>query len=496
MYGSDIHILFTGFMIRKDDCCAGIFMIAVAFKRPSDHIRVVEPVVLFAIQTVSAHFQHRIQNVAELQSAARFQSVVVAVENAWISLSAKQDQRIGKRHEPRFHTAFKRLSGLRIMVIHKCDCVRRIHSGQRSAENLRNIIKSECVGNILKCIMQRNIKQGHAFAGFIQIVLQFIHIGFPVLTHGEQFLSAVLPEFLQPGGKEFPVDMLERIQAEPVLSDRIEIPLSPFDQMFPYFRISEVDIQAEKIIIIPVLIIHFLAPLTAGEPEHRVFSAALIFITPRKIPVVPDKITVFSVSAGKCKPAQRTDRLHSVRQRCIAVMRIILGYPYRFQFVSFNHLVEHDIRIDTDSRLMAGINCRKIFFLCAVFCRNRSFLIELSEVIQIVDCVSDLLISFQSFICRRQPECCDSLFREYRCFLLQLVPQTAVRRKIPFEVLHHDSVFSVFLFCHLFSPLVRKRTAYPGFAQPKHPVLILNRPAPFLPLNHSGRCFTIDSPDE
>ena len=88
MYGSDIHILFTGFMIRKDDCRAGFFVIAVAFKRPSDHIRVVEPVVLFAIQTVSAYFQHRIQDFVELQAAARFQSVVVAVENAWISLSS------------------------------------------------------------------------------------------------------------------------------------------------------------------------------------------------------------------------------------------------------------------------------------------------------------------------------------------------------------------------------------------------------------------------
>ena len=75
---------------------------------------------------------------------------------------------------------------------------------------------------------------------------------------------------------------------------------------------SSVYIQSEQIIEVSVFIIHFRAPLASGEPEHRVFSAALIGIAAGKVSVIPGERAVLSLSSRERESAQRADRFFLV----------------------------------------------------------------------------------------------------------------------------------------------------------------------------------------
>ena len=103
-------------------------------------------------------------------------------------------------------------------------------------------------------------------------------------------------------------------------------------------------------------------------------------------------------------------------------------------------MIQNDIRIYMKSGLVACMDRRVVFIFRTVFCPDRSFLVELAEIIYIVDTVAYVIYAIHGFICRRHPDGCEPHGFQCGCIFCQLIPERSVGRQIPLEILQHRSV--------------------------------------------------------
>ena len=110
-------------------------------------------------------------------------------------------------------------------------------------------------------------------------------------------------------------------------------------------------------------------------------------------------------------------------------------------------MVHHGVEVDLHSVLVQLVDGLDEFLLRSVFGPDRIFLVELSQIVQIV-CRVALVLLLVRFVCGRNPYGRHACFVQVLGILFQFFPKVAVVGQIPFEILHHDSVShnSIFLF--------------------------------------------------
>ena len=110
-------------------------------------------------------------------------------------------------------------------------------------------------------------------------------------------------------------------------------------------------------------------------------------------------------------------------------------------------MVHHGVEVDLHSVLVQLVDGLDEFLLRSVFGPDRIFLVELSQIVQIV-CRVALVLLLVRFVCGRNPYGRHACFVQVLGILFQFFPKVAVVGQIPFEILHHDPVShnSIFLF--------------------------------------------------
>ena len=154
--------------------------------------------------------------------------------------------------------------------------------------------------------------------------------------------------------------------------------------------------------------------------------------------MVPDEAAVLPAAARKGETGPGADRL-LVAGLLAAVFRVYGDGLNLFQFIPAHAVVEHDVAEHADAGGMKGTDCIEIFFFRAVFCTDRSFLIELSEIIHIINAVANVILR-DSFVGGRKPDLCNPEGGKVICLRSAALPPQPVVRQIPFEILHHRIV--------------------------------------------------------
>ncbi len=111
--------------------------------------------------------------------------------------------------------------------------------------------------------------------------------------------------------------------------------------------------------------------------------------------------------------------------------------------VSAGLVVEDSIKNHLHVVVMQSLYRLFKFRACAVFGTYRTFLVEFSEVVQVIRRIS-LVLLFIGLICGRNPYGGDADVGKVSGIFLQLTPQLAVVWKIPFKILKQNSVFHNF----------------------------------------------------
>ena len=86
---------------------------------------------LRAVHVGPAQIHHQVDALMEGGAFHGFYAVIVTVEDTGISLRPQQDHSIRKRYEPGLDGTFQGLSCLRVVVVHKGNCVHGIALNER-----------------------------------------------------------------------------------------------------------------------------------------------------------------------------------------------------------------------------------------------------------------------------------------------------------------------------------------------------------------------------
>ena len=243
--------------------------------------------------------------------------------------------------------------------------------------------------------------------------------------------------------------MLDRVEADAVEVQFLGHPHTPVQQVVNDFRMIQVQIVSQQVVVVAVFGVYPFAPLLAlaEYAEYLVDMLVVGALTGARevIPVVLE-VGVLVAASLEIVTGVRLD-LVRLAHRLVPVRRIDLLSHELFGIVPSAFMVHHGVEVDLHSVLVQLVDGLDEFLLRSVFGPDRIFLVELSQIVQIV-CRVALVLLLVRFVCGRYP------YGRYACLaqmlgvLLQLVPKVAVVGQIPFEILHHDSVShnSIFLF--------------------------------------------------
>ena len=104
----------------------------------------------------------------------------------------------------------------------------------------------------------------------------------------------------------------------------------------------------------------------------------------------PFKFRVFIVPSRECK-ACPTFYFIRFRYSIIAVMWIDFHYSESLQLVATCFVIEHNIGIYHYAIIVKGVNAIVQLLLGSVFCANSPLLIKLTQVVQIISSISNIV---------------------------------------------------------------------------------------------------------
>ena len=233
--------------------------------------------------------------------------------------------------------------------------------------------------------------------------------------------------------------MLDRIQAQAVDPGLRDIPQKPFPDFLAHLRIVHVHIHAHQVIEIAVFGIRILLPLLAGKSvDQALVPFVLIVIRTGKMSVVPDEITVFSISARKGEFRPDPDRVLALHLLHPVVPGIGHGHDL-LRFIRAHSVIEDDIGKDADPVIVKGPDRLQIFLFGPVLGADSPLLIKFTQIVKVIYAVADILLT-GSLIGRRKPDICDPDFIEVLRLRRAPFPPEPVVGQIPLKILHHGFV--------------------------------------------------------
>ena len=183
--------------------------------------------------------------------------------------------------------------------------------------------------------------------------------------------------------------MLNRIKSEAINLRRIHKPFSPFFKLGYRFWDTKIKVCSHQKVKVIILIVDVIIPLMTFKFQYFIFLCSFIIIYACKIMRGPDIIIILSFSSWKCKLGPYFNCF--VRFHFIEAIVFCLDIRFNhFGIISSHHVIKNNICISFDTIFMELFNQLKIILFCSIFRRNRSFLIKLTQIEQIISSIADV----------------------------------------------------------------------------------------------------------
>ena len=298
-------------------------------------------------------------------------------------------------------------------------------------------------------VVQRHVEQVDFAPDDVQIGFQRVEVAVPILSDRVERAFAAGADGFQKLFDERVAHMLDRVEADAVEVQFLGHPHTPVQQVVNDFRMIQIQIVSQQVVVVAVFGVYPFAPLLAlaEYAEYLVDMLVVGALTGARevIPVVLE-VGVLVAASLEIVTGVRLD-LVRLAHRLVPVRRIDLLSHELFGIVPSAFMVHHGVEVDLHSVLVQLVDGLDEFLLRSVFGPDRIFLVELSQIVQIV-CRVALVLLLVRFVCGRNPYGRHACFVQVLGILFQFFPKVAVVGQIPFEILHHDSVShnSIFLF--------------------------------------------------
>jgi hypothetical protein len=119
--------------------------------------------------------------------------------------------------------------------------------------------------------------------------------------------------------------------------------------------------------------------------------------------MVPYKGGIFTFSAGKSEPGICLD-IERLADELVPILRVDLPYLYQFGLIATGFMVQYDVYIHLHTGVMYGPDGIAVFLPGAIFCPDGIFLVELSQIIDVINVISNGIDPIGAFESRRKPD--------------------------------------------------------------------------------------------
>ena len=294
--------------------------------------------------------------------------------------------------------------------------------------------------------MKRRIEQVDLVVHGVEVGFQRLEIAAPVFADGVELLAARSPDAVHEFADKGVADVFERIETHAVGIERLGDPCAPAFHLLDHFGMVEIHVVEDQEVVIPVLAVYPFAPLLAfalDEVDGPLAGLVNLIGSGEVVPVpFEGGVLVAAPRKGVSGPAFDFD---GGADHLLAVFGIDFAGHELLGVVGAGFLVHHRVDID---RNPVGVQRRdRLLQLLprAVLGADGAFLVELAQIVEVVDGVS-LVLLFVGFVGRRDPDRGDADVVQVSGVLFQLRPQFTVIGQIPFEILHHYSVFHKYMY--------------------------------------------------
>ena len=367
-------------------------------------------------------------------------AVVVGVEDARITALAQQNQRVRQRFEPTFDLGLEGLQWLRVVVVDQRHRQCRMPGHERTVKNLAQVVTVTGFAGIVKVFMQRRVEQRHAPVGRPNKMLERPEFVRPVLADREEILARPGADRIQPILEELVIDVLDRIEAKAVDIGQLDEPLAPILEFAAHFGVVNIDIAAHQVIVIAFFVVDIAVETLVFENVHR-FKVRVVGVLTNAVEVIPMPLhrRVFS------SPAWEVELRPNLDFAWLANFFKAVVWAERCRQRGLLRVATHAViedRIGVNSHASGGRRAARLEELVfrAVLGSDRSFLVEFTQVKQVVNTVSNVVPAARAFVRRWQPQRGHAALGKLVYILCNLLPQRAVARRVPMKKLHHDAV--------------------------------------------------------
>ncbi len=238
-----------------------------------------------------------------------------------------------------------------------------------------------------------------------QIGVECFQVTVPIFTYGIKIISPFTSHRIKKLCDKLVFHMLDSIQPESVESKFTGNPFPPTVQFGYNLRMVQINIITQQKVIIAILIVHSLAPgfsFSLDLKDSATFLGVVKSRTGEVIPV-PLKIRILVLTSME---AISGPALYLIRfaQRLVPFFGVNLHDHKLFGKITACLMVQHYIQINRNMIFVQFANHLFQFILRTVLCPYCPFLFKFAQVIQIISCISFILL-LVGFISRWNPDC-------------------------------------------------------------------------------------------
>ena len=276
--------------------------------------------------------------------------------------------------------------------------------------------------------------------------------------------------------------MLDGVQAQPIHSGRLDVPLAPAVQLLADAWVGDVHVAAHQVVEVAELGVDGLVPLLAFEEPQAVALRGLVPVDAVEARPVPREVRVDARAPGEREARPRLDRL-GFPDRLVTVLGVDRGGAHGLGRVGAHTVVEDDVGTHGDARLVQGLDGGQVLVLRPILRGHGAPLVELAQVVQVVDAVADVADALVALVGRRQPDDGDAQVRDLLGVLSEVAPVAGVRGHIPGEGLQDQGA------------RLRHGRGQGRFSRLIHPHIVAGFPSPGRARRaNSGRLYTVTRP--
>ncbi|MNV39974.1 hypothetical protein D3C71_1315730 [compost metagenome] len=320
-----------------------------------------------------------------------------------------------------------------------------MHRHERSVEDSPHVEIAAGLRRLMETVVERHVEHGQLVIDEIEVALQRSHVRVPVFGNHEQVLLDGLAHMADPIPEEPGGNVLCRIEPETVDTNLLGQPSPPIFQFLIDGLVAKLDIGAHQVVEIAKLVVDLVIPFAfaifVDEPEDTAFVRIFDAVDTAEALLIPDEFRVRAAAPGKVE-ACMSERLELLFLDLGAVVGIDPPDTDSLFLVGAHLVIEYHVVDHTDAVFVQDPACMFERSLVAIFGRDRSFLIEFTEIEQVVGVVTNRKSPGRTLVGWGQPDIRDADCRQTFRLLHDFFPKSASVLRVPVEelqecALHH-----------------------------------------------------------